>query len=190
MQLPPPSRWPWAVGLFVLLAVGSVLGVRAFSAWRRRARGAAPRHRAVAARTAPLVPTAGRRTHRRFLRRTIRHRAAYLEDRFELRAPELTTEEFLETVQQAPDLSRDHQVLLREFLRQADLVKFAGMKPAEEDVNRSVTAAKRFLDETRENAAVDRPCPRPSGGGYAGTPARGAVGVQPWVIGNFAIPCF
>jgi hypothetical protein len=78
----------------------------------------------------------------------------YLEDRFDLRAPELTTEEFLESVQRAPHLGQDHQVLLREFLRQADLVKFAGLKPAADDVERSVAAARRFLDETRENAPL------------------------------------
>ena len=114
----------------------------------------------------------------------------YLEDRFELRAPELTTEEFLETVQQAPDLSRDHQVLLREFLRQADLVKFAGMKPAEEDVNRSVTAAKRFLDETRENAPwIDLAPDLPEGDTleHAGERRRRSPAVGDW---EFRDPLF
>ena len=46
----------------------------------------------------------------------------YLENRFDMRAPELTTEEFLESVSDSPDLTRDHQTLLRQFLRQADLV--------------------------------------------------------------------
>ena len=78
----------------------------------------------------------------------------YLEDRFDLRAPELTTEEFLESVQQSPDLTRAHQSLLRDFLRQADLVKFAGVKPAAEDVERSIESANRFLEETRENAPL------------------------------------
>jgi hypothetical protein len=77
-----------------------------------------------------------------------------LEDRFELRAPELTTEEFLASVGESPDLSRDHQNLLREFLRQADLVKFAGVQPSSQDIQRSVDAARRFLEETRENAPL------------------------------------
>ncbi len=51
----------------------------------------------------------------------------YLEDRFDLRAPELTTEEFLALAGSASSLSHDHQHLLRDFLRQADLVKFAGV---------------------------------------------------------------
>ena len=55
----------------------------------------------------------------------------YLEDRFELRAPELTTEEFLDVAGSANRLSHDHQSLLRDFLRQADLVKFAGVRASE-----------------------------------------------------------
>ena len=39
----------------------------------------------------------------------------YLENRFELRAPELTTEEFLESMSRSPDLSGEHQAMLREF---------------------------------------------------------------------------
>jgi hypothetical protein len=73
----------------------------------------------------------------------------YLEDRFELRAPELTTEEFLESVSDSPDLSRDHQDLLQHFLRQADLVKFAGLQPGARDIQQALEAAGRFLDETR-----------------------------------------
>ena len=75
----------------------------------------------------------------------------YLEDRFELRAPDLTTEEFLVSVVDAPDLSSDHQHLLQSFLNHADLVKFARILPSTEDVERSIDSAVRFLDETRDN---------------------------------------
>jgi hypothetical protein len=81
----------------------------------------------------------------------VRH---YLEDRFELRAPELTTEEFLDAVSGSPDLSREHQELLQQFLRQADLVKFAGLQPGQSDIQRALQAAVRFLDETREDAPL------------------------------------
>ena len=79
----------------------------------------------------------------------VRH---YLEDRFELRAPELTTEEFLASVSDSPDLSLRHQRLLREFLRQADLVKFARIVPSDEDIRQAVDRARQFLDETQERA--------------------------------------
>lgn len=78
----------------------------------------------------------------------------YLENRFDMRAPELTTEEFLESVSDSPDLTRDHQTLLRQFLRQADLVKFAGVQPGEDIIRRSLDAAQQFLNETRENAPL------------------------------------
>jgi hypothetical protein len=78
----------------------------------------------------------------------------YLEDRFELRAPELTTEEFLALAGSANHLSREHQHLLRDFLRQADLVKFAGVHASEAEVRLSSDLAARFLEETRENAPL------------------------------------
>jgi len=84
----------------------------------------------------------------------------YLEDRFELRAPDLTTEEFLELAGRSHDLSSDHQNLLRDFLRQADLVKFAGVKTTSAEIKRAGELASRFLEETRENApdvVVDAP---------------------------------
>ncbi|MFC1757580.1 hypothetical protein ACFL2H_02280 [Planctomycetota bacterium] len=73
----------------------------------------------------------------------------YLEDRFELRAPELTTEEFLDKVTESPDLNREHQQLLRDFLRQADLVKFAGIASDESTIRASIDAANRFINETQ-----------------------------------------
>lgn len=78
----------------------------------------------------------------------------YLEDRFDLRAPELTTEEFLETVKSSPVLTSEHQSLLQGFLTQADLVKFAGFHPDAEATSRSIQAAEKFLEETKEGATL------------------------------------
>lgn len=75
---------------------------------------------------------------------------SYLEDRFALRSPELTTPEFLTEMGRSPDLARSHQQLLRDFLTQADLVKFAGLRPGQDAVAESVSAAERFLEETRD----------------------------------------
>ena len=83
---------------------------------------------------------------------------AYLENRFGLRSPELTTPEFLAVMGRSPDLARSHQQLLRDFLEQADLVKFAGLRPSAESVGESIAAAERFLEETRDqvwNPALD-----------------------------------
>ena len=50
----------------------------------------------------------------------------------------------------SPDLARAHQRLLREFLEQADLVKFAGLRPDRDDVAESIAKAERFVEETRD----------------------------------------
>lgn len=89
----------------------------------------------------------------------------YLENRFELRAPELTTEEFLLTVSGSGELSGEHKKMLNNFLKHADLVKFAGLKPTETDVDESIEKASGFLEETRENAPllVDPDSQKPGG---------------------------
>ena len=74
----------------------------------------------------------------------------YLENRFSVRSPELTTERFLEEVSGSPDLGTEHQQLLRDFLSQCDLVKFAHHLPDQEAIRESIRKARRFIDETRE----------------------------------------
>jgi hypothetical protein len=78
----------------------------------------------------------------------------YLENRFELKAPELTTEEFLSRVGSSAELTNDHKRLLNEFLKHADLVKFAGMTPTEDDIRGMIEKATRFLEETRDNSPL------------------------------------
>ncbi len=89
----------------------------------------------------------------------------YLEDRFGLRSPELTTQEFLTEMGRSPDLARSHQQLLRDFLEQADLVKFAGHRPSPEAVSDALEAVARFLEETRDQVRSEELGARPQRGG-------------------------
>jgi hypothetical protein len=73
----------------------------------------------------------------------------YLEERFAVRAPELTTEEFLREVGRSEALAPPHRVLLGSFLERCDRVKFAGYQPAEGESREALQAARRFLLETR-----------------------------------------
>lgn len=73
----------------------------------------------------------------------------YIERRFGLRAPESTTEEFLEDLARSDDLSASHKSLLRGFLEKADLVKFARYAPGGDEITASFEAAKNFVAETR-----------------------------------------
>ena len=77
----------------------------------------------------------------------------YLEDRFNLRAPEMTTEEFLAAAAGDGRLIPPHRRLLADFLLQADLVKFARHLPTLDDSEGAYTAARRFGEETQPSAA-------------------------------------
>ena len=78
----------------------------------------------------------------------------YLEDRFEIRAPESTTEEFLDRASRSQALGGDHRELLSRFLQQADLVKFARSIPGDLEIAESVRSAEQFLEDTREDAPM------------------------------------
>ena len=79
---------------------------------------------------------------------------SYLEQRFRLRAPEMTTEEFLlVTARGAAALQSGHRALLGDFLGESDLVKFARHHPTLADAERAYGAAARFVDETAARAS-------------------------------------
>lgn len=74
----------------------------------------------------------------------------YLEDRFFLRAPEMTTEEFLIHLRDVGNLLKEHKALLKGFLEDCDMVKFARHEPAAADMEAIFASAKKLVDETRE----------------------------------------
>jgi hypothetical protein len=72
----------------------------------------------------------------------------YLEARFRLRAPEMTSEEFLQAAQRDPQLTTPQRVRLGQFLSEADLVKFARHQPTVEDADRAHEAARELVTST------------------------------------------
>ena len=93
----------------------------------------------------------------------------YIEERFALRAPEQTTEEFLLEAGRSA-LSRPHRELLSAFLATCDRVKFARYSPGARESQQALDEARRFLDETR---AVDAEPPAPAA---EPTPASAGAG--------------
>ena len=82
----------------------------------------------------------------------------YLEQRFGLRAPEQTTEEFLAGLHHSGSpglLEPNHQRLLRDFLTGCDLVKFAGHTPLRGEAEDNVERCRRFIRETEPVAPLD-----------------------------------
>ena len=72
----------------------------------------------------------------------------YVEQRFHIRAPEMTTEEFLLVVARSGKLLGQHRSLLSDFLVESDLVKFARHMPSIADCERAWAAARRFVEES------------------------------------------
>lgn len=80
----------------------------------------------------------------------------YIEHRFELRAPERTTEEFLIELQWTDVLSASDKESVEEFLRHCDLVKFAKYSPTSEQVQRTFDLVKDFIEKTKsEERKID-----------------------------------
>ena len=73
----------------------------------------------------------------------------YIENRFSIRAPEMTTEEFLFALRNSGILTGEHKNLVKEFLNLCDIVKFAKYGPTQREIEESFNAAKRLVDETK-----------------------------------------
>lgn len=75
---------------------------------------------------------------------------SYLEERFNLRAPTQTTDEFLHELRNSDVLpEEEHRRFLEDFMTSADLVKFAKMPPSESDLLHTVSKAETLINETR-----------------------------------------
>jgi len=72
----------------------------------------------------------------------------YLEERFEFRAPERTTEEFLRELGGTDLLTGEQKESLGGFLESCDLVKFAKYEPRENELRELHGAAVKLVEET------------------------------------------
>jgi hypothetical protein len=83
----------------------------------------------------------------------------YLEERFDFRAPERTTEEFLHELRGTDLLVAEQKEKLGEFLECCDLVKFAKYEPGEPELLGLHSSALRLVEET-EPVEVQSPEPK------------------------------
>jgi hypothetical protein len=161
---PPIDRRPFyvaAAALAALILVSAIL-YRVLRRKERVAAGPPPRpaheiaHEELARlRARGLVEQGAFKEYYSALTAIVR---TYLEQRFRLRAPEMTTEEFLMvTARGAAALQSSHRALLGDFLGESDLVKFARHHPTLADAERAFGAAARFVTETTETAITGGP---------------------------------
>lgn len=148
----PARRWTWREwSIAACLAVAGVL-LTWLAARAIRSRAARPvlppaaeviALQALAALEGQDWSTAERR--REYYYRLTEILRVYVESKFGLRAPEMTTEEFLQR------LARDaHSVpldagALRDFLLACDLVKYAALQPRRDDADSALATARAFV---------------------------------------------
>ncbi len=146
----------WLVRILVILILGALLWW-AWNRWRRR--------RPTIAAPAPPPPDARalkRLTEalqwieqpERFCTTVSEILRTYLEERFGLRAPERTTEEFLFELQNSISLDLKHKQVLGDFLTRCDLVKFARAEPGRTELEDLHAAAVRLVEESAHRVAA------------------------------------
>ena len=159
--LVPKSPWFWAA--IAGVSIAGVLGLLLLYRWvyRLTHRPAPPIAPEVWARGAldelASLNWVEREQVRAFYYRLSEIVRVYIEKKFALAAPEMTTEEFLRT------LARDRSALpydseeLGRFLESCDLVKYAAFEPQRDDGDQSLAAARTFIDATAAAAqrAID-----------------------------------
>ncbi len=145
-----PTGWAWLAWTLAILAVAAL----AWWAWQRRRRKRSepspepvvpPHLRAREKLRAALALIGQPEPFCVLVSGTIR---VYLEERFELNAPDRTTEEFLEQLQASPLLALAQKRSLADFLTRCDLVKFARDEPSEPALRDIYDAAIRLVEET------------------------------------------
>jgi hypothetical protein len=143
------TRTPWFYRLLLILGVLAVLAL-IWWALRRRARQQAEFRESAAARARARLSESWAWVEQpeRFCTRLSEVVRGYLEERFGLRAPDQTTEEFLASLPQSTALDAGLKPLIEDFLTQCDWVKFAQGDPGRTECERLHQMASRLIDET------------------------------------------
>ena len=149
--------WVWPAGVIAVIGGGSWLFLRR-KGYTELVRIFKPAHEIAYERLKALVADdlikAGK--IKEFYERIsdiLRH---YIEHRFDLRAPERTTEEFLTELAVTDVLAETDKQLLGEFLKHCDLVKFAKHEPATEQIQQTFDSVKDFIEKTKsEERKID-----------------------------------
>jgi len=150
--VPVRSAWWWLYGW--LMIIGGIVGVWW---WRRQQKRVnvpsvppRPPHEVAFEALSNLrqEDLPGRNRYEEYYIRLSGIVRTYIEARFGMKAPEMTTEEFLQIVSSAQTLSLDHRRLLQGFLERCDLVKFARYEPPRSEADEAFEAAHRFIQDT------------------------------------------
>ena len=161
-----PSGWAWlywtAGALLVVALVATVILIWLAKLKRRAIPPPVPPHVSARLKLEAALLTIG--DPRAFCTAVSDAVRVYLEERFELRAPDRTTEEFLRDLQKTSALNEAQKASLSGFLEQCDLVKFARFEPTEAALRELHESALRLVHETQYDPATPPNPPDAAGG--------------------------
>ncbi|MBI3820090.1 MAG: hypothetical protein HY286_15460 [Planctomycetes bacterium] len=158
--LPAPFPWRTIIIISAIAAAAAALGYYIYTILKKRAA------MVPAAPAAPRIPAPDRALARlaqlrkmqlfddesvqRFYVEASSIVREYLEEQLGVRAPEMTTEEFLTAPQTSRLLQSQHRALLSDYLMHCDLVKFARQSSSAAERDRLIGCAERLVQETRQ----------------------------------------
>jgi len=145
-----PNGWEWLWWVLAALAI-IALAVFAWKLWRRHrlqipVEPPVPAHVRAKLRLAEALALIAQ--PKPFVIAVSDTARTYLEERFDFRAPERTTEEFLYELQATDLLAKEQKESLGNFLASCDLVKFAKYEPREPELRDLHGSALRLVEET------------------------------------------
>lgn len=151
---PLPAWFPWlcVLGGLALVALIAFISIRL---WKTRRSRTAPPPTPYQVATAALQALLAERLPEKGEAKLFHQRLSgilrqYLEERFAVSAPKLTTEEFMALLTQTPALVQEHRRLLQEFLNACDMVKFAGASSGQSEMSALSESCRTFLENTRQ----------------------------------------
>lgn len=149
----PAYWWIWALSVTGIIAAVIVLLRRKRRRTRELIRIFKPAHEIAYSRLRVLVAKdlvkAGKvREFYEQISDILRH---YIEHRFNLKAPDMTTEEFLAKLSTTNILTESDQQRLEEFLTHCDLVKFAKHDPTAEQIQKTFDLVRDFIETTKSD---------------------------------------
>jgi hypothetical protein len=156
IEISEGNQWIWWVLIFVALVVATILIWR----WARNRKTniilppPVPAHLRAKRKLADALAFIAE--PKKFCTLVSDTARFYLEERFQFRAPERTTEEFLRELAGTKLLLPEQKESLGGFLASCDLVKFAKYEPGENELRELHTSALRLIEETE-------PQPEPAG---------------------------
>lgn len=154
----PPVSYPMEWIFWIILVSSIALSVLVFFLWKRfrnssqRIRVDPPQPAWDAARNALAVLTQKKYPEKNQVKPYYFELSyilrQYTEARFSLNAPDMTTEEFLDSLKYSRTLNEDQKSRLQNFLMSCDMVKFAKYGSNMDDMDQSFALVEKFIEET------------------------------------------